>query len=192
MDWLDDPDVWTILSSSLAQRYRVLPLGRDADRIRLLAGDNFTGKQKQEVEAALEFHLGAAVSLEGLENHQFLELGGFNELLDKYYSFPYPAELSQPVSTDLMTVLLIDDKKDRLQKWATALRQKGYRVIEATSCDDALADLKKKKNACCPKKIVVARQVFEKQRSEFEILAKSLNAELIHDLPKEILIPTFV
>lgn len=184
MDWLKEPEVWTLISTDLAQRLRVLPLGRDGECVRFLAGDNLSEEQKTKIKETLSFRLGAPVVLESLENHPELELGGFNELLDKYYYVRFPTMLSRPVASDLMTILLIEDNPSRRKRAVADYERHGHRVVSAASPDDALAILQFK--SCNPKRIVVTHEMLAKYKNELDALAESLDAQITFEKSEQV------
>ena len=141
MEWTIDPKVHALVSPNLVRAHRVLPLGEEAGRVRLVYAHELTESARREKEELLEFILGRPVTLYTID--AFPEIGsGFDEIVDFYYGTPFPEALSQPVARQVATVLLLDPEGDRRAEHRARLEGFGFFVVEASSTDDAVRELK--------------------------------------------------
>src|SRR5262245_22602552 len=109
MDWSISPELQALISPEVARIHGVVPLSVDGARLRLLDGTSTTEADLKKKERRLQFILGRAVELQLYEDHPIVGYG-FAEILDNYYHTESPEWTSEPVATDLITVLLVADK----------------------------------------------------------------------------------
>ena len=178
---LNDPTIWTLISSNLANQYRVIPVKKDGDTVVFLAGDFLTPAQRAKTTQLLSMRLGRPVTLETLAAYPQLRQDEFDKLLNKYYGILPDPKISLPVGSDMMTVFLVYADPARRARHAASLKSKGFQVIEFGNPDDVLVYLRG--NCCRPGRLVVSEEVLRLHGPELQTLAEMVGAELTTRLP---------
>jgi len=129
----------------------------------------------------LSVRLGRKIILRTLDQYPEFGQSAFNETLDQHYGVLPPPSLTLPVGSDMMTVLLIDEKNNRRERQAASLTTKGYTVIHFEDADDAVTYLKN--NCCRPGKIIMSNEMKERHGREFAMLAELLKSEMMTSIP---------
>ena len=141
MGWTIDISLRRLVNPRVAQTFRVLPIFRDDNALHLVTDLAFSKAEWEKFETSVSFHLALPVKLHALAECPDIDTDAFARELLQWHSVQTPTSLSQPVSADLLTVLLVDDDPSRAKRTRLEMSADGLEVSYVKTLEDAIAFL---------------------------------------------------
>jgi len=123
-----DHKTWSLISPTVARIFRVIPLERDGNRIRMLTDRRLTDDERRQTESRLSLRLrGKVVHLQALEAQADWKQSEFQDALERYYT----------TDSGRMTVLLVDPVVTRARSYGHDMKLCGQAILHARTLDEA-------------------------------------------------------